>query len=87
MTLNLSLPAELEARLRQRAARAGQTVDAFVRDAVEEKLASDAPAAARGLTPEQRLAAFEAWIADRPRVDHFVDDSRAGVYGPSTDSE
>jgi len=40
MTVILTLPADLEARLRERAAQAGQAVDAFVRDAVEEKLAA-----------------------------------------------
>jgi len=76
----LSIPAELEARLRQRAAEVGKAVDVFVREAIEEKLALMEPGASTGLTPEQRLAAFEAWIADRPRVDHFVDDSRVSIY-------
>ena len=80
MTVIVSFPPELETRLRDRAARAGQAVDAFVRDAVEEKLASDVASTERGLTPQQRLAAFEAWIADRQPVNQFVDDSRDSIY-------
>jgi hypothetical protein len=38
MTISLSLPPELEAKLRQRAADAGKDMATFVRDAIEEKL-------------------------------------------------
>jgi plasmid stability protein len=80
MTVIVSLPPELETRLRERAARAGQAVDAFVRDAVEEKLACEGTNTERGLTSQQRLAEFEAWIADRQPVNSIVDDSRDSIY-------
>ena len=40
MTLHLSLPPEIEARLRERAAATGKDVETFVLEAVEEMLAA-----------------------------------------------
>jgi plasmid stability protein len=80
MTVIVTLPSELEARLRERAAQAGQAVDAFVRDAVEEKLAGELTSTPSRLTSAQKLAAYDAWIAGRQGVDHFVDDSRDSIY-------
>ena len=40
MTLNISLSPESEAKLRERAGAAGKDVSAFVREAIEEKLAA-----------------------------------------------
>ena len=40
MTLSISFPPDMEARLKERAAAAGKDVVAFVRDVVQEKLAA-----------------------------------------------
>ena len=50
MTLTIELQPELEAWLREEAARAGQDPGTFVRNALEERL-RQAPSRARGLPP------------------------------------
>jgi plasmid stability protein len=79
MTLNLSLSPQSEARLRERAAAAGKDVATFVREAVEEKLAS------AGVTGAEMAAAqwsneLHAWAAKHRPPAQVVDDSREGIY-------
>lgn len=45
MTITIRLPDELEMRVRQRAAAAGEPVSEFVRQAIAEKLTREAPPA------------------------------------------
>lgn len=80
MTLTLSLPPELETRLRERAAASGKDVESIVREAVEEKLASANPSGPEGKTREQWSAELHAWAASHKPVTHFVDDSRQSIY-------
>lgn len=80
MTLNLSLPPELEARLRERAAATGKDVESFVREAVEEKITATAPSGPEGKSPEQWSAELRAWAASHAPVTHSVDDSRESIY-------
>ena len=81
MTLTLSFPPEVEACLGERAAAAGQDVESFVREAVEEKLATAATATGpEGKSYEQWAEEFKAWIARHKPVSHFVDDSRESIY-------
>ena len=81
MTLTLSFPPEVEARLRERAAAAGKDVESIVREAVDEKLAAVAtPTGPEGKSYEQWAAEFKAWIASHKPVSHFVDDSRESIY-------
>jgi len=77
MTLNISFSADAEAKLRQRAAQAGKDLPTFVRDAVEEKLASMSPV---NLTAEAWSAALHAWASSHAPVNHVVDDSRESIY-------
>ena len=79
MTLTLSLPPEMEARLRERAAATGEDVTSFVRAAVEEKLAGTS-GTKPDRTPEQWEAEFNAWVSSHRAVPHFVDDSRDSIY-------
>lgn len=79
MTLTLSFPPELEARLRERAAASGRDVESLVRDAVAEKFAEEVRDA-RGRTREEWAAEFHAWVASHKPVSHFVDDSRESIY-------
>lgn len=79
MTLTLSLPPDLEARLRERAAAAGKDVESLVREAVEEKLAA-VPPGPNGKTHEQWSAELHAWAASHKHTTHFVDDSRESIY-------
>ena len=84
MTLNISLSPESEAKLRERAGAAGKDVSAFVREAIEEKLAAGggnglAPASSRQGTPEW-FAGFKEWIASHPPRSFLADDSRDAIY-------
>ena len=53
MSITITLPVELETTLKERVATAGGSVDAFVRDAVQEKLEREA-------RPPRKLTPFEA---------------------------
>ena len=79
MTLNLS--SDLEAQIRERAASLGQDVEAFVIQAVAEKLA-DAELQTKPITRnhEEWKKKLQAWIDLHPVVTHFVDDSRESIY-------
>ena len=90
MTLNLSLSAESEARLRQRAAAAGKDVSTFVREAVEEKLAATTVAGgATAGSPTQGsaewFARFNEWVSSHPPRPFLADDSRDAIYGDERD--
>ena len=84
MTLTIPLSHETETRLRQQAAALGKDVAAFVRETVEEKLAS---LPKRDLTPSERASAWDRWVAHmRDWVEknvppgHTLDDSRESIY-------
>lgn len=88
MTLNLSLPPEMEAKLRQRAAAAGKDVTAFVEEAVQQKLdeADRAPDPAK-LSPAEQWELLKTWIDETTKIvsrtlppGTFVDDSRESIY-------
>jgi plasmid stability protein len=80
MTLTLSFPPDTEAKLRERAAASGKDVETIVREAVDEKLAGDAPVGPAGKSGEQLAAERLAWVESHPPVTHFVDDSRDSIY-------
>jgi hypothetical protein len=81
MTLSISFPTEIEAKLRERATATGKDVATLVREAVEEKLSGGNGAKIPADMPyEQWLAAFDAWVAGHKPVGHFVDDSRESIY-------
>lgn len=79
MTVELTLPPETEAKLRQQAALTGQGVHAFVLEAISEKLAAAETAAHEySATPEPDVwqRKLQNLIDRHPVVTHFVDDSR-----------
>lgn len=86
MTVTLSLPPTLEARLRDRAAAAGKDVSTFVREAVEAKLDAAGEIKPEDKSNEQWLAEFDAWMRDvAARAANYpkgyvVDDSRESIY-------
>ena len=82
MTLNIPLTTESLVTLRARAAAEGKDIESFVRDAIEEKLASGNGEALQCTTisAEEWCARLDAWIASFPRVPHRVDDSRESIY-------
>ena len=82
MTLQIELPPETEAKLRQEAAAAGKDPATFAREALEEKLAwsNAATAEESKLTKEQRIAEWSAWADSHTPLGHDVDDSRETIY-------
>jgi hypothetical protein len=77
MTLTIDLPPELETTLRQHASRSGQDVQAFVLQAVQEKLA-------KAHTFEEACAPFaravEAAGVTDEEFDRFFEEARAEVW-------
>ena len=81
MMLNLQLSSETEATIRQQAAVAGQDVEAFVLQAVAEKLADvDARSSLPSRNGKDWLQKLHACIDLHPVVTRFVDDSRESIY-------
>lgn len=82
MTLQIDLPPELEARLREEAAAAGKDVATFAREAIEETVAprGDSRSEYPRLSREQRLAEWRTWTASARPLGYMVDDSRESIY-------
>jgi hypothetical protein len=79
MTITINLPADAEKKLREAAARRGETLEAYLEWLAAQSAGNGArPAAKR--TPEERVAEFRAWAASHAPVTHFVDDSRESIY-------
>lgn len=78
MTVTLNLDSEAVRRLREKAARNGQTLEAYL-----EQLAGEA-AGREGTTTdhaaEEWIAAFRAWAASHRTLSHIADDSRESIY-------
>ena len=81
MTLELPLSSETEARIRERAAAAGQDVTAFILQAVTEKLAdTESQSSSLSNNGKDWQEQLRAIIDLHPVVTHFVDDSRDSIY-------
>ncbi len=79
MTLKLS--SEIEAKIRERADASGQDVEAFVLEAIAEKIAdADLLASPASRNNEEWMKKLRACIDLHPVVTHFVDDSRESIY-------
>jgi predicted transcriptional regulator len=83
MSVTIPFPPEIEAKLRERAAASGKDVDAFIREAVEEKLGRSTAA---DKTAGQWTAEFDAWMREvAARAPSYppgfvLDDSREKIY-------
>ena len=79
MTVTLHLKPEIQAGLLAQAQATGKTLEQYLLSVVEGAVT---PATGKGLTPEQRAAAFEAWSAGHrptpPLSDYAV--SREAMY-------
>jgi len=79
MTVTLHLAPEIEAGLTAQAHASGMTVEQYVLSLVESTVLASSQ---RGLSAEERAAAFEAWSAGHrytaPLSDYAV--SREGIY-------
>jgi hypothetical protein len=76
MTVTLTLPPETERRLREKAARNGQTLEGYL-EALVREAAGAAPAA---LPAEEWAAQFRAWVASHRPLPALADDSRESIY-------
>ncbi|HOB75734.1 MAG TPA: hypothetical protein PKG54_14545 [Phycisphaerae bacterium] len=82
MALQVELPPELEAKLRERAAAVGKDVADIVREVLEEKFIARKDANFRLPDPsiERRRAELRAWAASHRTLDYEADDSRESIY-------
>jgi hypothetical protein len=81
MVVQLEVSDEILAQAREHAAVSGQNLEAFVIEALEDKLASCSPiASAQSANRDDWNAKFDAWIASHPIVTHPVDASRDAIY-------
>jgi plasmid stability protein len=90
MSILITLPEELERKLRERAAQRGQQLEEFARTILEQEVQSGSPTPqTQGQTrkPNPMRATAEEWIAElRAWVDShkpfpvIADDSRESIY-------
>jgi hypothetical protein len=76
MTVTLNLPPETALRLREKAARNGQTLEGYLESLAREAAAS-APAP---LSAEEWSTQFRAWVASHQKLPVLADDSRENIY-------
>ncbi len=79
MNVQLNIPPETEARIRESAAAAGQDLETFVLQAVTGRLVETERApGTRNVEQWKRL--LRSCIDLHPVTTHFVDDSRESIY-------
>jgi hypothetical protein len=76
MTLTLKLSPETEKKLREKAARAGQTLEAYL----EQLAAESAGGSAATLSANEWAVQLRAWIASHKSLDTPAHDSRESIY-------
>jgi hypothetical protein len=80
MSVTINLPADIEQKLREAAARRGQTLEAYLEWLAMQSAGNGSrPASER--TPEQKVAAWHDWVASHAANPHVADDSRVSIYG------
>ena len=81
MNISINFPAEIESRLQQRAAAAGQDVESFIQQIVTEQLTEEElPKKPRNRSHEEFRQQLHQIIALHPRSTGHVDDSRESIY-------
>ena len=80
MSVIVNLPAEIEQKLREAAARRGQSLEAHLESLAMQSAGNGSrPASER--TPKQKVAAWRDWVASHAANPHVADDSRESIYG------
>jgi hypothetical protein len=82
-SVTVELPPETERRLRERAARNGQSLETFLGQLAEQAASVEGSSASppgEKLTPEQWSAEWRAWAASHRALPGEVDDSRESIY-------
>jgi hypothetical protein len=77
MTVTLHLQPETEQKLRDKAARAGQTLEAYLEQLAAASVGSSGAA---HLSAEEWIAEFRAWVASHKPLATLADDSRESIY-------
>ena len=77
MTLTLKLAPETVKKLREKAARAGQTLEAYLEQLAAESAAGGSAAT---LSANEWAVQFRAWIASHQSLATPADDSRESIY-------
>jgi len=83
--ISLILSDDIVARLTQRAAETGQTLEMFLVGLAEKAAPENGTTGEPDLplwkrSVEERVAAWRCWCGSHRPVGHFVDDSRASIY-------
>jgi len=85
MALRINLPADTENLLKEKAARAGQTLEAYLQGLIEREatMACGTGPSAPTLSAQQWSAQWRAWANQDRRLPAgiVVDDSRESIYG------
>jgi hypothetical protein len=86
-TLTIQLPRETEQKLREKASRSGKSLETYLQELAERAAREEAangsvptPQTQSVLTPEQRAAAWRAWVERQPVRPVIADDSRESIY-------
>ena len=80
MNIELNLPATERAALEQAAAKAGIDVEAFIANAVRDRLELPNTNAQERLDEQDWNTKFEAWADSFPASPKSCDDSRENIY-------
>jgi len=81
MTIQLELPPDVESRLAQQAAQAGQEVAAYIAQAVCQMLVVEHHGSqSEEASYEKWHEDFQAWLASHPSRNPDFDDSRESLY-------
>jgi hypothetical protein len=78
MTVTLNLDPETVRRLREKATRRGQTLEAYLEQLAAEPAAGSDTAAERSAA--EWVAEFQAWAASHLSLPQLADDSRESIY-------
>ncbi len=80
MMIKIELPSDVESRLTEQAANAGQDVSTYVAQAVRQLLVEPNGAETESATYEQWHDEFQTWIASHRSRNPDFDDSRESLY-------
>jgi hypothetical protein len=83
--MTLSIPSDLEAKVKQQASRAGLSVEGWLRQVLEREIKATAPLSSLQdeLTPEEWVRQFRAWSESHDRTTPLLSDeaiSRENIY-------
>lgn len=81
MSITINLPVEAEQKLREAAARRGQSLEAYLEWVAATSVAANGSGPPPERTSEEKVAAWREWVASHALNPHMADDSRESMYG------